>query len=438
MAYRRPLLNAFLTIPLCVWLFISPSTSTLSFAENGGLTRRDLLKSELWALEEKTHPFVETFRKVVLFVGPSVVSIRTEKNGIHDGYDDADADIDLPGIHPHEESILPLPEHDMLLLAHGSGMIVDTAGHILTNYHVVEGFEDDIITVMTNDGRQFRAEIVGIDIKTDLGMLKIDAEGLEPVEFGNSDDVQVGDWVLTIGNPFGYRQTVSAGIVSGVQRKGVVPFLKQFSYEDFIQTDAAINPGNSGGPLVNLRGEVVGISTAIATRSGGFQGIGFAISAAIAQEVMKDLIEKGKVVRGYLGVGIRDIDNELAMILGYADEQELITGYGLDSTKGAFVSEVWDDTPAAKGGIKPGDIILMIDKEEVTDADTIQKHVRRTKVEATTNTVILRNKEKITLPIKIEEQPEDLADRMFLSVTPLSGPIGNEESPGRPSSKPLK
>ncbi len=436
MAYRRPLLNAFLTILLCVWLFISPSTSTLSFAENGGLTRRDLLKSELWALEEKTRPFIETFRKVVLLVGPSVVSIRTEKNGIHDGDADAGSDIDVPGIHPHEESILPLPEHDMPLLAHGSGMIVDTAGHILTNYHVVEGFEDDIITVVTNDGRQFTAEIVGVDIKTDLAMLKIDAEGLEPVEFGNSDDVQVGDWVLTIGNPFGYRQTVSAGIVSGVQRKGVVPFLKHFTYEDFIQTDAAINPGNSGGPLVNLRGEVVGISTAIATRSGGFQGIGFAISAAIAQEVMKDLIEKGRVIRGYLGVGIRDIDNELAMILGYADEQELITGYGLDSTKGAFVSEVWDDTPAAKGGIKPGDIILMIDKEEVTDADTVQKHVRRTKAEATTTTVILRNKEKITLPITIEEQPDDLVDRMFLSVTPLSGPIVNEESPGKPSSKP--
>ena len=221
MAYRRPLLNAFLTIPLCVWFFVSPPASTPCFAENGGLTRRDLLKSELWALEEKIHPFTEVFRKLVLLVGPSVVSIRTEKNGIHDV--DVDVDVDagadagtaLPGIHPHEESILPLPEHDMPLLAHGSGMIVDTAGHILTNYHVVEGFEEDIITVVTHDGRQFSAEIVGLDIKTDLAMLKIDAEGLQPVDFGNSDDVQVGDWVLTIGSPFGYRQTVSTGIVSG-------------------------------------------------------------------------------------------------------------------------------------------------------------------------------------------------------------------------------
>ncbi len=419
---------------LCVWFFISPPAPTPSFAENGGLTRRDLLKSELWALEEKTHPFTEVFRKVVLLVGPSVVSIRTEKNGIHDV--DADAGTALPGIHPHEESILPLPEHDIPLLAHGSGMIVDTDGHILTNYHVVEGFEEDIITVVTHDGRQFSAEIVGLDIKTDLAMLKIDAEDLQPVDFGNSDDVQVGDWVLTIGSPFGYRQTVSVGIVSGVQRKGVVPFLKHFSYEDFIQTDAAINPGNSGGPLVNLRGEVVGISTAIATRSGGFQGIGFAISATIAQEVMKDLIEKGRVIRGYLGVGIRDIDDELAKMLGYADEQELMTKYGLDSNNGAFVSEVWDDTPAAKGGIKPGDILLMIGKEEVTDADTVQKHVRHIKVEATATAVILRNREKITLPITIEEQPDDLVDRMFLSITPLSGPIGDKENPGRPSGKP--
>ena len=137
-------------------------------------------------------------------------------------------------------------------------------------------------------------------------------------------------------------------------------------------------------------------------------------------------------------MGIRDIDDELAKMLGYADEQELMTKYGLDSNNGAFVSEVWDDTPAAKGGIKPGDILLMIGKEEVTDADTVQKHVRHIKVEATATAVILRNREKITLPITIEEQPDDLVDRMFLSITPLSGPIGDndKENPGRPSGKP--
>ncbi len=440
MAYRRLLLNAFLTIPLCVWLFISPPASTPSFAENGGLTRSDILKNELQALEKKTRPFVETFRKVVQLVGPSVVSIRTEKKDSYDDDDGAghgyqeggDTGAPTPGIHPHEEGLLPHEEYDIPMVAHGSGTIIDTEGHILTNYHVVEGFEDDIITVITSDGQQQRARIVGLDAKTDLGILKIDREGLQPVEFGDSSDVHIGDWVVAIGNPFGYQQTVSVGIVSGVERKGVVPVLKPFSYENFIQTDAAINPGNSGGPLVNLRGEVIGISTAIATRTGGFQGIGFAISAAVAQEVINDLIEKGRVIRGYLGVGVWDIDNELAQMLGYVDEQEFITRYGLSSNKGAFVSEVWDDTPAAKGGMKPGDVIIMIDKEEVTGADTVKRHVRNTEVEATTTAVIVRNKETITLPIKIEEQPEDLDDRMFLSISQISGPGGNEESPGRP------
>ncbi|MFQ5862313.1 MAG: S1C family serine protease [Candidatus Brocadiales bacterium] len=382
------------------------------------------MKNELRALEEETRPFVETFRKVVQLVSPSVVSIRTEKGSEHAGgyrreFDPRGQEFDGPMPYPHspEGWSSPHPGFDFPQRGKGSGLIIDTEGHILTNYHVVEGFEEGTITVITHDGRQYEAKVVGLDSKTDLGILKIEGDDLQPAEFGSSDDVHVGDWVIAIGNPFGYRQTVSAGIVSATGRKGVIPFSKPFSYEDFIQTDAAINPGNSGGPLVNLRGEVVGISTAIATRTGGFQGVGFAISVTIAKEVIHDLVEKGRVVRGYLGVGIRNIDDDLAHMLGYDNEEELFAKYGLSSNEGAFVSEVWDDTPAAKGGIKPGDVIIVIGKEKVFDAETVQSYVRHTKVESAVTVVIIRDKNTLTLPIRIEEQPEDLGDREFMSVT---------------------
>lgn len=308
-------------------------------------------------------------------------------------------------------------------------MIIDTEGHILTNYHVVEGFEEDVITVITHDGQEHEARLVGLDTKTDLGILKMEGKGFQPVEFGNVEDIHVGDWVIAIGNPFGYQDTVSAGIVSGVGRKDVLPFARPFSYEDFIQTDAAINPGNSGGPLVNLRGEVIGISTAIATRNGGFEGIGFAISIEIAKEVIKDLVENGRVVRGYLGVGIRNIDDELAQMLGESNQEGFIKKYGLISSEGAFVSEVWDDTPASKAGIRPGDIIIMINKEKVVDSNTMQGYIRRTHVEDIISVAIIRDKNNIMLPIRIEEQPEDLNDRKFLSISiarygePQAGPV---------------
>ncbi len=374
-------------------------------------------------LEQKTRPFAEAFRKVVQLVSPSVVSIRTEKDNRpavvyreNHGPGEEGFNIPAPERHPPEGESFPYHEPYYPRKAQGSGFIIDNMGHILTNYHVVEGFEDDTIIVTTHDGQQHEAMVVGLDTKTDLGILEIDGEGLQPVDFGDAKNVRVGDWVLTIGNPFGYQQTVSAGIVSALGRKDVMPLAKHFSYEDFIQTDAAINPGTSGGPLVNLRGEVIGISTAIATRTGGFEGVGFAISIAIVKDVIKDLVEKGRVVRGYLGIGIRSIDDDLALMLGADSEEEFLMEYGLTTKEGAFVSEVWDDTPASKGGIKPGDVIITIDEEKVVDADTVPGYIRQTKVDSTVSVVIIRDKNMITLPIMIEEQPEDLGDRMFLSI----------------------
>ena len=410
----RKIMFFILFFSLIIWF---PSQGYLY--SQGGVDRKTL-KRELRELEEKTKALVDTFHKVVQLVGPSVVSISTEKKGQplakRRDSERRPREFGPPMPSPPERPLDPHHGFDYPQHGQGSGLIIDERGHILTNFHVVEGFEEDTITVTTADGKRYDAKVVGLDSKTDVGILKIEGEGFQAAEFGDSEKVQVGDWVIAIGSPFGYQQTVSAGIVSAIGRKGVIPFLKPFAYEDFIQTDAAINPGNSGGPLVNLRGEVIGISTAIATRTGGFQGVGFAISASIAKEVINELVEKGRVVRGYLGVGIRDIDDELAQTLGLRNELELLTEYGLPSHEGAFVSEVWEDTPASKGGIKPGDVIIAIDKEKIFNAGTLQRYIRHIKIDSVLNVVIVRDKNTLNLPIKIEEQPEELGERKFASI----------------------
>lgn len=391
----------------------------LTLSTSGGqASPRDSVKKELMELEQKIKPLMETFQKVAQLVTPSVVSISTgrrEAKGIERRGPDREPSGPERGLGPHHGFDIPQ-------WGQGSGVIIDEKGHILTNLHVVEGYEEGTITVTTANGKIYDGKVVGVDSKTDLAVLKIEGDGFEATEFGGPEEVKVGDWVIAVGSPFGYQQTVSAGIVSAVGRKGVVPFQKPFAYEDFIQTDAAINPGNSGGPLVNLRGEVIGINTAIATRTGGSQGIGFAISADIAREVSRELIERGKVVRGYLGVGILDIDDELARGLGFQNEREMLIEYGLPSCEGAFVSEVWDNTPASKGGIKPGDVVVAIESQKITSADGLQRHIRHLWVESVVNVTILRDKLSLTLPIKIEEQPEDLGDRKFVSVTRKGAP----------------
>src|SRR3989338_5856351 len=402
--------------------------SALAFAENGGLTKRDILKSELRALEEKTRPLTETFRKVVELIGPSVVSINTEKDKtLAEKYkeDPSQGEEEFgppsPHQHPPEGRSNPHPGFDFPLWGQGSGLIIDTKGHVLTNYHVVEGFEEGTITVVTHDGRECEAKVVGLDSKTDIGILKIDNENLQPVEFGSSDDVHAGDWVIAIGNPFGYQQTVSAGIVSAVGRKGVIPFSRPFSYEDFIQTDAAINPGNSGGPLVNLRGEIIGINSAIATRTGGFQGVGFAISIEIANEVISDLIEKGRVLRGYLGVGIQDISDNLASYLNLNSKSDVMKRFQLDSDKGAFISEVWEDTPASKGEIFPGDVIIEFGGRKVLNADDLQKAIRVSTVDSEVKVKVIRDKKEKLLTIKIDQQPEGMSVKKYVTVKAFLG-----------------
>src|SRR3989337_4549218 len=323
-------------------LFLSFIVNSLFFLYNcptfaGRNAEIDKLKQELFELEKITKPFIETFRKVSQLVSPSVVSLSTEKK------EPLKNSTDIEPLPPYQD-FQPKRDHpteNMPKKGLGSGVIIDERGYILTNNPVISGFSEDEITVVTYNGEQYKyVKIVGVDPNTDLAVIKIEGENFLPAEFGDSEAVQVGDWVIAIGSPFGYQQTVSTGIISARGRTHVIPFVLPFIYEDFFQTDAAINPGNSGGPLVNLRGEVIGVNTAIATHSGGFQGVGFAISASIAKETAEALIAGGHIVRGYLGVGTREINDDLADVLGLKDKKDVIRRFRLPSEKGVFVLEV--------------------------------------------------------------------------------------------------
>ena len=277
----------------------------------------------------------------------------------------------------------------------GTGMLVDGEGHILTNYHVAGGATK--IEVVLNSGQRYSAKLVGGDGKTDLAVIKIEAkERLTPVRFGNSDEVQVGQWVVAIGAPRGLDQSVTQGIISAKHRGGITD---PSSYQDFLQTDAAINPGNSGGPLLNLKGEVIGINSVIATSSGGFEGIGFSIPSNIASHISRTLIAQGKVIRGWLGVTVEDVSYDRAKSLGMA------------APRGAFVVDVMKGSPAAAGGIVKGDVITSFDGSEVTNASILRNQVSITAVGQQVKVGILRAQKAYTLTVKIGTLQE--ASRAF-------------------------
>ncbi len=242
----------------------------------------------------------------------------------------------------------------------GSGVIVDKEGYILTNYHVIK--DADEIKVKLSDNREFKGKVIGKDARTDIAVIKIGSDHLPTLSIGDSDKLKVGEMVIAIGNPFGLNQTVTSGIVSATGRANV----GIADYEDFIQTDAAINPGNSGGALVNVKGELVGINTAIFSTSGGYQGIGFAIPSAMVKTVMDNLIKHGKVVRGWLGVSIQQITPELAK------------QFNLKERKGVLVGDVTEDSPAERAGIKRGDVIAGYNGKDVEDPATLRNMVANT------------------------------------------------------------
>jgi serine protease Do len=273
----------------------------------------------------------------------------------------------------------------------GSGVIVDGSGIIITNNHVVN--KADEIKVLLSDKREFKAKLLGIDTKTDLAVLKVEADGLHTIPWGDSDALEVGEFVLAVGNPFGLNQTVTMGIVSAVGRAS----MGIAEYEDFIQTDAAINPGNSGGALVNARGELIGINTAIFSQSGGNMGIGFAVPSSMARSVLEQLMKNGKVVRGWLGVSIQELSPELAQQFGIAE------------TKGVLVSEVLDDSPAKRAGLERGDVILEYDGKAVENPTQLRNAVARTVIGKKATVKYVREKRVKTVDITIAEQPKSVA-----------------------------
>jgi serine protease Do len=326
------------------------------------------------------------FEAVAQAVVPSVVTITSERviqpteapnNPFNDPFFRRFFDVPQQG---------PMRERGL-----GSGVIVGSDGIILTNNHVVNGADE--LTVVLQDGRRLKAKVMGADPRSDLAVLKIDAGHLQAMPFGNSDEVKIGEWVLAVGSPFSenLKTTITAGIVSGTGRTG----MHLSEYEDFIQTDAAINPGNSGGPLVNLDGELVGINSAIASRAGGYDGIGFAIPANMAMDVMNDLVKHGKVSRGYLGVGIQSLTQDLADAMN------------LDVREGAVITSVQNDGPAAKAGAKAQDVIVEFNGQPVKDSDQLRLVVARVNPGTTADMVVLRDGHRQTLHVKLGEIPDE-------------------------------
>lgn len=280
--------------------------------------------------------------------------------------------------------------HKRRATALGSGFIISADGYIVTNNHVIDGADE--ITVRLHDGDTLEAELIGRDPKTDVALLKVEPkEDLPFVKWGSSDDARIGDWAMAIGNPFGLGGTVTAGIVSARNRN-----INQGPYDDFIQTDASINRGNSGGPLFNLDGDVIGINSAIYSPSGGSVGIGFAIPSAIAQSVIDQLKEYGRTRRGWLGVHIQTVTDDIA------------DSVGLDNSTGAMVAGVSDDGPAQKAGIKQGDVILTFDGKDVESMRRLPRIVADTKIGKEVDVEIWRDGKKQTVQVELGELEEDV------------------------------
>jgi serine protease DegQ len=272
----------------------------------------------------------------------------------------------------------------------GSGVIISPEGYILTNHHVIAAADE--IEIALIDGRKAKANIIGSDPETDLAVIKIDMKGLPSITFGHSDQAKVGDIVLAIGNPFGLGQTVTMGIISALGRTK----LGINTYENFIQTDAAINPGNSGGALVDIKGNLIGINTAIYSQSGGSLGIGLSIPTVVAKQIMEQIIQTGNVTRGYIGVEVQDLTKELA------------ESFKLTSTEGALIAGVLKEGPADNAGIKPGDILIAVEGKPVTSSSGMLNLIAVLSPGQTATFMVLRNQEEKSFKIRIDKRPKKI------------------------------
>lgn len=355
------------------------------------------------------------FRAVANEAVPSVVSIETRTKARRvelqgrggSPFDDENNPLrQFFGDDPRFRDMFRQPQQRMIpeQQGMGSGFIIDASGLIMTNSHVVNGADE--VLVRLSDGREFVGEDIKTDPRTDVAIIRIKGDSnLKPIRLGDSHGTEVGDWVMAVGNPFGLELSVTAGIISGKGRGRHIA-----EREEFLQTDAAINPGNSGGPLLNLRGEVIGINTAIASRSGGYDGIGFAIPIHLAQWVGDQLAKDGKVKRAYLGVVISQVNADVA-------KQAKV-----NVREGAFVREVRRDGPADKAGVEPGDVILTLDGKKVVDTQNLQGIVERLEIGKEYPLVVSRDGKQQTLSVSVEEMPGEYT---------LAAREGSEQAPSR-------
>lgn len=337
-------------------------------------------------LKSISNQFVDVADKV----SPSVVTITASKvTKINNPLADLNLPFEFFGFDA------PQKEKEYRSSALGSGVIVQD-GYVITNNHVVKDAEE--IKIVLSDKREFDAELVGGDSKTDIALLRIKGDKLPAAQLGESNNVRVGEWVLAIGSPFSAKlgNTVTHGIVSGLGRSG----MRLSTYESYIQTDASINPGNSGGALVNLDGEVIGINSAILSRSGGSNGIGFAIPIDLAKKVMNDLIKEGRVIRAWLGINIQELNQDLSESLG------------LDGIEGVLVSDVVEDSPASEAKLKAGDVIIKVNNDNVNSPSELQINISSRSPGESVKLTIVREQKTKYVNVKLEEMPGEktLAD----------------------------
>ncbi|GIW21855.1 MAG: serine protease [Candidatus Sericytochromatia bacterium] len=373
------------------------------------------VKSENYNLYDLNKSFINISKEVT----PAIVSIYSTKiikqNRYREFFDDPffrrffGPDIPFPDDENHQEQ-----------QGLGSGVIVKSDGTVLTNNHVVDGADE--ISIVLSDKRRFKAKIIGTDPKSDIAVIKIEnPKDLPLAKLGDSSSLEVGEWVLAIGNPLGLSSTVTAGIISAKDRSNV----GVADFEDFIQTDAAINPGNSGGALVNLKGEVIGINTAIASKTGGYMGIGFAIPINMAKKVMNDILTKGKVTRGFLGIQIQNLNDNLSKALKIPQ-----------NTTGIVVGDVYKNSPADKAGIKSNDVIIKLDGQSVEDVNSFRNEIANKNPGETVKLDIIRNSKNISINVKLgelnqrsfeteEENMELQTEKLGFTVEPLTDVLKN-------------
>jgi serine protease Do len=381
--------------------------------KHGGLNLPSVRNPEKYTLasnpsvDPKQVPSLEALnrerRALVKSVIPSVVAVKTSKKiGVRREY----------GLDPFEFFFRSRPQsrtpRDETLVQNslGSGVIVTNEGHIITNNHVVD--QVDEIEVQLADGQTKKARLVGADSQLDLAVLKIDNPGVKPLKLADSDTVQPGDFVLAIGNPFGFEETVTDGIISSKVRPNRSDF-----FGGLVQTNAAINPGNSGGPLINLRGEVIGINTAIASTTGGSQGIGFAIPSNTVRTALESLLKQGRIIRGYLGIQMRALQ----------------PGEDGTETEGVTVAEVVPGSPAAQAGVQPGDVIRKFDGRDVNNFNALRSLVAQTQLNKQVELEIVRNGKPVKVTTQIKEQPIDFQSA---GASPRRGQP-QPQQPGRPN-----